>query len=105
MTIPGIDGDELLAGAIVEERQTGANKDRTSSSDKDSNLFKDWNDLNTRVVEGSIPTEVEQYLTYGPEKYFRVEIEGEAAGIKHVIEAMAIVDRDKVRYVRWREDP
>ncbi|MDD4623479.1 MAG: type II secretion system protein GspK [Kiritimatiellae bacterium] len=105
MTIPGIDGDELLAGAIIEERQLGLNKERTSDNDKESNLFKDWNDLNTRVVEGSIPTEVEQYLTYGPEKYFRVEIEGEAAGIKHVIEAMAIVDSDKVRYVRWREDP
>ncbi|MDD4101953.1 MAG: type II secretion system protein GspK [Kiritimatiellae bacterium] len=105
MTIPGIDGDELLAGAIIEERQLGVNKVRTSDNDKESNLFKDWNDLNTRVVAGSIPTEVEQYLTYGPEKYFRVEIEGEAAGIKHLVEAMAIVDSDKVRYVRWREDP
>lgn len=105
MTIPGIDGDELLAGAIIEERQSGANRISTSDSGKESNLFKDWGDLNTRVVAGSIPTEVEQYLTYGPEKYFRVEIEGESAGIKHVVEAMAIVDNDKVRYVRWREDP
>ncbi len=105
MTIPGIDGDELLAGAIIEERQTGANMIATSDSENRSTLFKDWNDLNTRVVSGSIPTEIEQYLAYGPEKYFRVEIEGEAAGIKHLVEAMAIVDNDKVRYVRWREDP
>lgn len=105
MTIPGIDGDELLAGAIIEERESGANRLISSDVEIESNLFKDWNDLNTRVVEGSIPTEVEQYLAYGPEKYFKVEIEGEAGGIKHTVEAMAVVQNDKVRYVRWREDP
>lgn len=103
MTVPGIDGDELLAGAIVEERTTGAN--RASSNDKstESLLFKDWNDLNARI-EG-VPIAAEAYLSYAPEKYFEIKVTGEAGGISHRITAVAIVESDKVRFVRWREDP
>ena len=103
MTIPGIDSDELLAGAIIEERTTGSRMTSTSDVGTESKLFKDWNDLTTRI--DGIPTETSTFLCYAPEKYFRIEIEGESGGITHRIEAMALVDGDSVRYIRWREDP
>ncbi|HOE61052.1 MAG TPA: type II secretion system protein GspK [Kiritimatiellia bacterium] len=105
LTVPGIDGDELLAGAIVEERETGSRRVSSAATDLDreSKLFKDWNDLTARI-EG-IPLTASDFLSYAPEKYFKIEVEGEAGGISHRIEAMAIVEGDKVRYVRWREDP
>ncbi|MDX9866846.1 MAG: type II secretion system protein GspK [Kiritimatiellia bacterium] len=105
LTVPGIDGDELLAGAIVEERETGSRRvsSAVSDLDRESKLYKDWNDLTARI-EG-IPLTASDFLSYAPEKYFKIEVEGEAGGITHRIEAMAIVESDKVRYVRWREDP
>ena len=102
-TVPGIDGDEILAGAIVEERTTGANMASSGGTVSESKLFKDWNDLNTRIT--GVPTEAEPYLSYAPEKYFEIKVTGEAGGISHRIMAVAIVESDKVRYLRWREDP
>ena len=104
MTVPGIDGDEELAGAIVEERETGENKARTTDDRVESNLFSDWNDLNTRIP-GGVPTSAEGYFTYAPEQYFRIRVTGNSAGITHTIETVASVESDTVRYLRWREDP
>ena len=105
MTVPGIDGDEEIAGAIIEERTTGANMSSVSGNDsKESPLFKDWNDLNTRIP-GGLQTTCEGYFSYAPEKYFILKITGESAGITHTIEAVAVVQSDEVRYVKWREDP
>jgi len=102
-TVPGIDGDEILAGAIVEERTTGANMASSDGTTSESRLFKDWNDLNTRIT--GVPVGAEPYLSYAPEKYFEIKVTGEAGGISHRIMAVAIVESDKVRYLRWREDP
>ncbi len=106
MTVPGIGdaGDEILAGAIIEERETGRNMMTSATSSEESLLFKDWNDLNTRI-EGGVPTAAEAFLTYAPEKYFKITVTGEAGGVSHRIETTAIVEDDKVRYLRWREDP
>lgn len=105
MTVPGIDGDEELAGAIVEERETGVNKLTRKEEDRvESNLFKDWNDLNTRIP-GGLQSESEAYLSYSPEKYFTIKVTGNSAGVTHTIETVASVDSDSVRYLRWREDP
>ncbi|MBQ9431321.1 MAG: general secretion pathway protein GspK [Kiritimatiellae bacterium] len=105
MTVPGIDGDEEIAGAIIEERTTGANMMSAVSGDSyESPLFKDWNDLNTRIP-GGLETECEGYFSYEPQKYFEIKITGESAGITHTILAVAIVQQDEVRYVKWREDP
>lgn len=103
MTVPGIDGDELMAGAIAEERQTGANRQETGSDTTESLLFKDWSDLSARIP--GLPSEAESYLSYAPEKYFEIKVTGEAGGISHRIVTVAVVESDKVRYVRWREDP
>jgi hypothetical protein len=104
MTVPGIDGDVDLAGAIVEERKTGANRLVSSNAETDSLLFKDWSDLNARIP-GGLPMEAEQFLAYEPQKYFEVKVTGEAGGITHQIKVVAIVEGTKVRYLRWREDP
>ena len=104
MTVPGIDGDVELAGAIIEERKTGANRLVSSTDPEESLLFKDWGDLNGRIP-GGVPSEAEQYFTYAPQKYFDIKVTGEAGGITHQIKAVAIVEGDKVRYLRWREDP
>lgn len=105
LTVPGIDGDVDIAGAIVEERQTGANRlTSISDSDADSLLFKDWEDLNARIP-GGVPTDASQFLVYAPQKYFEIKVTGESGGSSHQIKAVAIVEGDKVRYLRWREDP
>lgn len=105
MTVPGIDGDQILAGALVEERSSGANM-RTAvvEGDAESLLFKDWNDLNNRLP-GGIPAEAEQFLVFTPQKYFEIKVTGESGGISHEIKTVAIVENAKVRYLRWREDP
>ena len=103
MTVPGLDGDELVAGAIVEERSKGTHKEVSGDALSESLLFKDWNDLRTRIPD--VPMEAQAYLSYAPEKYFEVTVTGEAGGIAHRIETVAIVENDKVRYVQWREDP
>jgi type II secretory pathway component PulK len=104
MTVPGIDGDVDLAGAIVEERRTGANRVVSSAASADSLLFKDWSDLNTRIP-GGVPLEAEAYLAYAPQKFFEIKATGESGGISHQIKAVAVVENSKVRYLRWREDP
>jgi hypothetical protein len=104
MTVPGIDGDEVLVGAILEERASGANRTASYDSGTESMLYKDWNDLNARIP-GGVPSGAEGYLVYAPQKYFEVKVTGEAGGITHQIKAVAIVESDKVRYLRWREDP
>lgn len=105
MTVPGIDGDEEIANAIIEERTTGANMTTSGNEDDvESTFFKDWNDVNTRLFE-ALETTCESYFSYAPEKYFEVKITGESAGITHTILAVAVVQNDEIRYVKWREDP
>jgi len=104
LTVPGIDGDSLLANAIIEERRTGANRTTSGDASAESLLFKDWNDLNMRIP-GGVPSEAEPFLAYAPQKYFEIAVTGEAGGISHQIKAVAIVEGSRVRYLRWREDP
>lgn len=102
-----------IASAIIEIRQTGNQRDNLSGGamDDDVGTFKDWNDLQLRVQDsiggGSscIQQDAQQYLSYAPEKFFEVSITGESLGITHTVKAVAIVDNDKVRYIRWQEDP
>ena len=51
-----------------------------------------------------IPASIQQYVTVNS-SVFRLNIEGRSAGISHRIEAIAELNGDKVRYLRWREDP
>lgn len=102
-----------IADAIVEIRQTGNKREDAggfSSSADEVGTFKDWNDLQNRVQEAIgggnyIQQEAEQYLSYAPETFFEVTITGESLGITHSVKATAIVEDNKVRYIRWQEDP
>ncbi len=103
-----------LAEAIVQCRAQGESivRDSSASASDATGTFADWNDLQTRVQEAVnigtgeyLQQEAEQYLSYAPDKYFEITVTGSAMGISHSIKATAIVESDKVRYIRWQEDP
>jgi len=120
MTIPGM--DEITAGATIEEREGqnsgmyGSRGSSSASSKKSSSRssssgtteeiedysFKNESDFMSRVMIKD--TSIQQYITT-QSTTFRVIIEGRAAGIAHAIQAIAILDGEKIRYLRWREDP
>ena len=115
MTIPEV--DEIIAGAIIEEREgaggsgllsgvrstTSAARAATMASGQDEDYsFKSVGDVMSRIP--GISPAVQQYITVNSGT-FRLNIRGEVAGISHTIEAIVEVEGDKVRYLRWREDP
>jgi len=119
LTIP--DMDDITAGAIIEEREGrgigglgGTSVRRTTTSATGSSTatgtveeeedfsFKSVGDFMSRVP--GIPTSIQQYVTVNS-SVFRLNIEGRSAGISHRIEAIAELNGNKVRYLRWREDP
>ncbi len=105
LSVPGMEGDEELVSAIIQERESGENRDDRYSNDDavQSTYFSDWSDLNSRIP--GIPTTCEGYLSYSPESYFRIRVTGNSAGVTHTIEAVAAVVDTEIRYLRWREDP
>ena len=118
MTIPEM--DEITAGAIIEEREgrgmgggtrlpsvntakSSKTKTATGSTDEEEDFsFKTVSDFMSRVP--GIPTSIQQFVTVNS-SVFRVNIEGRSAGISHRIVAIAELNGEKVRYLRWREDP
>ena len=115
MTIPGV--DEVTAGAIIEEREgaggsglLGGTRSTTSASraatmaagQEEDYSFKSVADFMSRIP--GIDPGVQQYITVSSGT-FRLNIQGEAAGISHTIQAIVEVEGEKVRYLRWREDP
>lgn len=127
MTIP--DMDEITAGAIIEEREgrgiggmgtkssatSGTSSKKSTTSSKSSTTsttgspdeeedfsFKSVGDFMSRIP--GIPTSIQQFVTVNS-SVFRLNIEGRSAGISHRIEAIAELNGEKVRYLRWREDP
>lgn len=119
MTIPGM--DEITAGATIEEREgqnsgmygprgassVSSKKSTTRSSDSTAEEIEDYSfkneaDFMSRVMIKD--SSIQQYITT-QSTTFRVIIEGRAAGIAHAIQAIAILDGEKIRYLRWREDP
>ena len=114
-TVPGIYSsydqapDFDIIDGIMEARgnpsATTAGRFANNTLDDDQvGLFKDWNDLQTRL-NGEMQQESQQYLSYAPETYFEVTIIGKSMGITHKITAVAIVQDKKVRYIRWSENP
>ena len=117
LTIP--DMDDITAGAIIEEREgrgmgggtrptsksTTSSKTKTATGTTDEEedySFKSVGDFMSRVP--GIPTSIQQFVTVNS-SVFRLNIEGRSAGITHRIVAIAELNGEKVRYLRWREDP
>jgi len=115
MTIPGV--DEITAGAIIEEREGAGGSGRLSgvrsttsmaraatmaNAQEEDYSFKTVGDFMSRIP--GIDPGVQQYITVNSAT-FRLNIRGEAAGISHTIQAIVELEGDKVRYLRWREDP
>lgn len=118
MTIPEV--DELIAGAIIEERegvvaQTGSataglrsaamtNKANTDAAFEDYH-FKDVADLVSRVP--GTPTEIGRYISVDT-GIFRVEVEGKVGNVTRRAAAVIQYTGDSkkpVRYLRWQEEP
>ena len=121
MAIPGISDDledknsfsatgEEVAQAIIDYRSSPSTStaDKTFYKEEDYGSFKDFSDLQTRVLDktsNNIGNEAANYLIYAPETYFEITIVGASAGITHTVKAVAMVQDSKVRYIRWQEDP
>jgi type II secretory pathway component PulK len=123
MTIPGV--DDITAGAIVEEREgrsaggsglkrgtaarSAASATKTSGAqpaqsqgEEDDYSFKTPSDFVSRIP--GLDSTVVNYVCVNSGT-FRLVIEGQAAGITHTIQAIAECEGNKIRYLRWREDP
>ena len=108
-SVPGIDGDAEIIGAIKEGRSSTKESASSGSRSLTSTTtdywpFKSWADLTART-SSAIQTTANNYLSYTPESYFEVTIVGAAMGITHAVRAVAMVKSSKVRYIRWQEDP
>ena len=101
-----------IAQKIIELRETlpaDGKSPLISSSDEenDTGAYKDFNNLQMRLqdVGLDIQNDASNYLSFQPDKFFEITIIGKSFGIVHKIVAVALVDGDKVRYLRWQEDP
>lgn len=101
-----------IAQKIIELRETLPTDGKSpliSSSDEenDTGAYKDFNNLQMRLQEVGldIQNDASNYLSFQPDKFFEITIIGKSFGIVHKIVAVALVDGDKVRYLRWQEDP
>ena len=101
-----------IAQKIIELRETLPTDGKSpliSSSDEenDTGAYKDFSNLQARLqdVGLDIQNDASNYLSFQPDKFFEITIIGKSFGIVHKIVAVALVDGDKVRYLRWQEDP
>ncbi len=101
-----------IAKKIIELRETLPTDGKSpfiSSPDEenDTGAYRDFNNLQERLqdVGLDIQNDASSYLSFQPDKFFEITIVGKSFGIVHKIVAIALVDGDKVRYLRWQEDP
>ena len=101
-----------IAQKIIELRETLPADGKSplispSDEENDTGAYKDFNNLQMRLqdVGLDIQNDASNYLSFQPDKFFEITIIGKSFGIVHKIVAVALVDGDKVRYLRWQEDP
>jgi general secretion pathway protein K len=84
-------------------REAGATGSGAAAvADEEDFSFKSEGDFMARIP--GLDTSVSRYISV-KSGTFRLVIEGQAAGIKHEIQAIAEYDGKQVKYLRWREDP
>ena len=82
--------------------KTGSPAAGQAGTDPEDFSFTSPEDFMARIP--GLDTGVKNYINT-KSNTFRLVIEGEAAGITHRIQAIAEVESNRVRYLRWREDP
>jgi len=94
MTIPGV--DEIVAGAIEEER---------SGYEGKAAFFKDDADLYRRIPELNNP-ETRKYITTQMESYYRVTSAGEVGGVRKEVSCVVRFNGSsgELSFLRWREE-
>ncbi len=98
----GTSAGSKRSGSGSARTGTVAGAAATTGSDEDDFSFKSVADFMSRVP--GLDTGVSRFVST-VSGTFRLVIGGEAAGVKHAIQAIAEVEGSKVRYLRWREDP
>jgi general secretion pathway protein K len=94
MTLPEI--DELVAGAIIEEREGFLSE----IEEIEAEPFKDESDFLARL---ELPNSLKSYITTKSGTY-RITSEGTMGNISRSIWCVANYNRNKIEYLRWRED-
>ena len=126
ITIPGVfDKTEIDRDDVVDEAREVAQAiidalaQEPDDRDVDKSLgswpFKDWSDMLKRVEDNrqsgvkssDIGSEAKEYMTFGIEDntIFKVKITVESDGMQRVVLAECYVKDNKIRYVKWIDDP
>ena len=96
MTLPGI--DDIAAGAIIEER--GDYDDPLSDDAREP--YSSVDDLYARV-DGLDGAAREQMTTSS--SYFRITVTGKVGAVERRLWGIVYCDEEKVRFLRWCEEP
>lgn len=96
MTLPGV--DELIAHAIIEEREGGKNIDGTT----EDTSFESVSDFMGRIPD--LDAGVKDRVTT-KSSYFRVTCVGKVGRVTRRIWAIVYHSGKEVRALRWREEP
>ena len=92
-TLPGV--DDILARAIMEERDA-------VDENGDPDPFKSADDLFARI-DGLDPA-ISSRITVAS-SFFRVTSTGRAGNVEHRIWGVAYADGNRLRFLRWVEEP
>ena len=96
MSLPGI--DDIAAGAIIEER--GDFDDPLADDAREP--YSSVDDLYSRV-DGLDPAARDLMTTSS--SYFRITVTGKVGAVERRLWGIVYCDKEKVRYLRWCEEP
>ena len=96
MTLPEV--DELIAGAIIEERERGV----ADNGEEDDTSFTSIGDLHSRIPD--LPPAVDSQVAMRSDIY-RVTAVGQVGRVTRRVWAIVQHSGNGMRIVRWREEP
>jgi len=95
MTLPDV--DDLVAGAIVEERTVGV-------ADSNDSSFKDVGDFMNRMRVAGLDAAVQSLVTTRS-NFFRITSVGVFGPVSRTIRAIVHTDGTRLSILQWREEP